>query len=213
MRKSKMRRIAEAALGVDQELWEAETWRVRRRSPETGKLLAYQPEDGTQGLINVIDADGVYGVTDGRIVEHMAAFQPRNAIKLLSRLEEAEAREKARLRDLEYPEFVPESVTDAAFKSQAEWWQPGDLAMATVLIPQLIEAVAEAAYRATLEHLAKPDDGRTPIVPKVAEKHVGLSVRCTICGEHLGTAVTEGGYTASWWADKMEQEHRDEYHD
>lgn len=90
------------------------------------------------------------------------------------------AREAARQRDAEHPESAPESVMDAAFASQSEWWTPGDDARLPVVqlaplddgswakrldvvIATLIEQVAEAAYRATLAHLSPgtPDAEKT----------------------------------------------------
>ncbi len=54
-------------------------------------------------------------------------------------------------RDAQHPEFVPEEVTDAAFRSQESWWHPDrDSGVQTVVVPRMIEQVAEAAYRATL---------------------------------------------------------------
>ena len=73
------------------------------------------------------------------------------ALKIVMGAAEAEI---SRTRDLEYPDYVPESVTDAAFASQADWWKPGDGdGHAVVLVPTLIESVTEASYRATLAHL------------------------------------------------------------
>lgn len=75
-------------------------------------------------------------------------------VMLADALEGATGREAARLRDLAYPEYVPESVTDAAFASQADWYTPGvGDGHATVLVPSLIDSIAEAAYRATLAHM------------------------------------------------------------
>lgn len=72
------------------------------------------------------------------------------AILAADLLEIAEEEDAARARDAAHPEYVPEAVTDAAFASQADWWKPGDEPLQGVLVPQLIEQVAEAAYRATI---------------------------------------------------------------
>lgn len=78
----------------------------------------------------------------------------RTTWALADALEVAGTAESARLRDLEFPEYVPESVTDAAFASQADWYVPGTGdGHAMVLVPAFIESVTEAAYRATLAHL------------------------------------------------------------
>ncbi|QAB17505.1 hypothetical protein Leucomu_05830 [Leucobacter muris] len=71
------------------------------------------------------------------------------ATLLAYELERVIGREAARARDSAHPEYVPEAVTDAAFASQAEWWKPGDEPVQGVLVPQLIEQVTEAAYKAT----------------------------------------------------------------
>ncbi len=86
--------------------------------------------------------------------EHQLADAAAEAIHKIEALNRIADEEEARLRDLEYPEYVPESVTDAAFASQSDWYKPGDGdGHAVVIVPQLIESVAEAAYRATLKHL------------------------------------------------------------
>ncbi len=86
--------------------------------------------------------------------QHQLADAAAEAVERINTLQRIADKEDARLRDLEYPDFAPESVTDAAFASQADWWVPGDGdGHKIVLVPQLIETVAEAAYRATLAHL------------------------------------------------------------
>lgn len=76
--------------------------------------------------------------------------------RLADALRSAEAADAARLRDLEHPEYTPESVVDAAFEGEAGWWVPGRSApVQPVLVADLIERVAGNAYRATLAHLAK----------------------------------------------------------
>lgn len=87
---------------------------------------------------------------------HQFADAAAEAIVKITALQAIADAEDARTRDLEYPEFVPESVTDAAYASQADWWAPGQGdGHAVVLVPQLIESVTLAAYRATVKHLGE----------------------------------------------------------
>ena len=63
-------------------------------------------------------------------------------------------READRLRDLEYPEFTPEAVTDAAYETIADFYTPGvSDPVQTVLIPKLVETIADAVYRAARSEL------------------------------------------------------------
>ncbi|UOQ56093.1 hypothetical protein MUN78_10295 [Leucobacter allii] len=92
-----------------------------------------------------------YRDDEGRI--YLLEFDDLRVV--IEALENAQTRDAARKRDAVHPEFVPEAVMDAAFESQAGWWTPGDEPIQGVLVPQLIEQVAEAAYRATLAEVQR----------------------------------------------------------
>jgi hypothetical protein len=57
--------------------------------------------------------------------------------------------------------------------------------------------------------------GAAQAVPQSKDSAVelGIEVVCRTCNEVLGTAITEGGRSARWWADKLLFEHQDERHD
>lgn len=66
--------------------------------------------------------------------------------------------EANRQRDLAHLDSTPESVTDAAFSSQRSWWTVAEYPEQRVIVPKLIEEVADAAYLATRKHLVGHDD-------------------------------------------------------
>lgn len=76
--------------------------------------------------------------------------------------------ESNRLRDLANLDSTPESVTDAAFDSQRWWWTTAENPEQRVIIPKLIEEVADAAYLATRRHLAGNGDPAS-IIRKVID--------------------------------------------
>lgn len=89
---ARLRATAQAAIDADEfdnsipGNWEAEVYNVRRRGLD-GKLIPYREIDGTEGGVSCIMNDGVYGMADGRIVQHIATFDPLTIIAILDYLE------------------------------------------------------------------------------------------------------------------------------
>lgn len=69
--------------------WAADVWPVRKRSPQTGRLLTIDPADGTQGTVDLIPTDGVYGVMEGADAVYIALMAPPVALALADWLDQA----------------------------------------------------------------------------------------------------------------------------
>lgn len=126
--------------------WVAEVWEVRRRSARTGRMLAYNPADGSKGIVDtahgddpLIPQDGVYGVMDGHDAEHIAAFDPPTTVALITRLQEAEA-------TIRRVESLADQWSNAPDHSPSEY-DRGRVDQRHAMTMQLLEALA--AYQPT----------------------------------------------------------------
>lgn len=94
-------------------------------------------------------------VKRGELRARAQATEDYALLELLDFANDLVGREVARLRDAGFPEFVPEAVTDAAYGSIADWYTPGTSEpVQSVLVPALVETIAESVYRASREVLS-----------------------------------------------------------